>query len=119
MAALIVQGHIVVQRGVYAAGTQPVGDAPQAELPELCAGGKAEQCHGGGGHAQRCDPPGAEAGVEPLACKAGHDSPGGDDHRDDTRPGNTRPKLGVHGGPRRTQQGIRQTKADERQIDDR
>ena len=34
VAALVVEGNVVVQGGVHASGTQPVGDGPEAEHPE-------------------------------------------------------------------------------------
>ena len=118
VAAFIVQGHIIVQRGVHTAGTQAIRYSPQAELPELRAGRKPKQRHGGGGNAERCDPAGAELIVEPVAGQAGHDGPDGDDHGHAARPGHARAELRIHAGPRRAQQRVRQAKADEGQIDD-
>ena len=119
VAAFIVQGHIIVQRGVHTAGTQAIRYSPQAKLPELRAGRKPKQRHGGGGDAERCDPAGAELIVEPVAGQAGHDGPDGDDHGHAARPGHARAELRIHAGPRRAQQRVRQAQADERQIDDR
>ena len=119
VAAFVVQGHIIVQRGVHTAGAQAIRHSPQAKLPELRAGRKPKQRHGGGGDAERCDPAGAELIVEPVAGQAGHDGPDGDDHGHAARPGHARAELRIHAGPRRAQQRVRQAQADERQIDDR
>ena len=119
VAAFIVQGHIIVQRGVHTAGAQAIRHSPQAKLPELRAGRKPKQRHGGGGDAERCDPAGAELIVKPVAGQAGHDGPDGDDHGHAARPGHARAELRIHAGPRRAQQRVRQAQADERQIDDR
>ena len=118
VAAFIVQGHIIVQRGVHTARAEAIRDRPQAELPELGAGGKTEQCHSGCGDAERRDLARAQLAVEAVAGKAGDDRPGGDDHGHTARPRHARAKLGVHARPRRAQQRVWQAKADEGQIDD-
>ena len=118
VAAFVVQGHIIVQRGVDAARAEAIRDRPQAELPELGAGGKTEQCHSGCGDAERRDLARAQLAVEAVAGKAGDDRPDGDDHGHAARPGHARAELRIHAGPRRAQQRVRQAKADEGQIDD-
>jgi len=82
------------------------------------AEGKPEQRRCRGGSADGGDPPGAKALVQAVARQGGKDGAGGNDHRNAARPGNLRPQLRVHGGPCRAQQGVRQTKADKRQIND-
>ena len=43
--------NIVVQGGVHAAGSQTIGDGPEAQLPEGAAEGEAHQGQGGHGDA--------------------------------------------------------------------
>ena len=118
MAASVVQGNVVVQGCVHAAGTQPVGDGPQAEHPELCGEGKPEQRCGGHAHADGRDPAGAEGPGQPVALQAGKDRAQRDDHGKDTRAGHRDPQLRVHGGPGRPQQGIRQAQTDKSNVND-
>ena len=118
MAASVVQGNVVVQGCVHAAGTQPVGDGPQAEHPELCGDGKPEQRCGGHAHADGRDPAGAEGPGQPVALQAGKDRAQRDDHGKDTRAGHRDPQLRVHGGPGRPQQGIRQAQTDKSSVND-
>ena len=118
VAAGVVEGDVVVQRGVHAARAQPVGHRPQAEHPELARERKAEQRQRRQRDAARRHPAGAEAGRQPVAVQAGNDGAHRDDHRDDAREGHRHPEGPVHGGPRRPQQGIGQAETDKGQVDD-
>ena len=118
VAAGVVEGHIVVQRRVHAARPQAVGHRPQAQGQEGAADGEAEEGGGGDAHAEGGDPAGAQPPGQPVAAKAGDDGAGGDDHGDDPHVGHRDPQLPVYGGPGGAQQGVRQTQADEGQVDD-
>ena len=118
MAALVVQSHVVVQGGVHAAGPQTVGDGPQAEHPELPRHREAEQGRSSHAHTDGGDFAGAEGAGETVAIQAGDDGAQRDDHGNDPRIGHRHTQLRVHGGPRRPQQGVRQTQTDECHIDD-
>ena len=112
VAALVMQGNVVVEGGIHAARAQAVGHGPQAKLPERRAGGKAKQRRSRHAHANGRDPAGSKPGGEGVAGQAGHYCTGGDDHGDHARPGQARAQAQVHAGPGRTQQGIRQAQAD-------
>ena len=118
VAAGVVQGHVVVQGRVHAAGPQPVGHRPQAEHPELGRDRKAQQRQRRQGHAAGRDPPGAKAAGQPVAVQAGDDGAHRDDHREHPRKGHRHPEGPVHRGPGRPQQRIGQAQADERKVDD-
>ena len=79
---------------------------------------EAEEGGGGDAHAEGGDPAGAQPPGQPVAAKAGDDGAGGDDHGDDPHVGHRDPQLPVYGGPGGAQQGVRQTQADEGQVDD-
>lgn len=119
VAALVMQGDVVVQGGIYAARAQAVGHSPQAEHPEPAGDRETEQCRSGhahaeGGHFARAQRPG-----EPVAVQAGSDGAQRDDHGQDACVGEGNAQQGVHGGPCRPQQGIRQAKADKGQVNNR
>ena len=119
VAALVMQGNVVVQGCIHAARTQTVGDSPQTEHPEPTGDRETEQrrsghAHTEGGHSARAQRPG-----EPVTVQAGNDGAQRDDHGQDARVGEGDAQLGVHGGPCRPQQGIRQAKADKGQVNDR
>ena len=119
VAAFVMQGNIVVQGGIHAARAQAVGDSPQAEHPEPAGDRKAEQRRSGHAHAEGGHPARAQCPGEPVAVQAGNDGAQRDDHGQNARVGEGNAQLGVHGGPCRPQQRIRQAKADKSQINDR
>ena len=118
MLALIVECHVVVQRGVHAAGAQAVGDGPEAQHPEGATDGEAKQRQCRGGDTDGRDLPGAQLPGDPVALEAGDDGAQGDDHGDGPGIGDRHAQLRIHAGPGRAQQGIRQAEADKGQIDD-
>ena len=119
MAAGIVEGHIVVQAGVHAAGAQAIGQRPEAELPGAAAGGKAKQSRRRHGHAEGRDPAGSEAQVQPLTQQAGHHRAHRNNDEDHPGKGHRRPQLRHHAGPGRPQQSVRQAQADKGHINNR
>ena len=116
--ALVVQRHVVIQGSVHASRAQPVGNRPQAELPEGIADGKSPQRHGGHGHADGRDLPRTQPPGQPVALQAGNDGSQRNNHGNDTGIGNRHIELGIYGRPRGTEQGIRQSQTDEGQIND-
>ena len=116
VAAFVMQGNVVVQGGIHAARAQAVGNSPQAEHPELAGDRETEQRRSGHAHAEGGHPARAQRPGEPVAVQAGNDGAQRDDHGQDTRVGEGDAQLGVHGGPCRPQQRIRQAKADKGQV---
>lgn len=110
--------HIVVKGRVHCPGSQPIGDCPQAEQRESVGNGEAEQRSGGHSHAHRCNQTGAKFPNHPAGQQAGNDGADGNDHGDDTRIGDGRAQFQAHDRPCGAQQGVGQTQADERQVDD-
>ena len=80
MAAGVMGGHVIVQSGVHASGSQSIGDGKQAELPELAAQGISENSYSGESHADRCDQTGTEPLGQAVTHKAGKGGAAGDDH---------------------------------------
>ena len=118
VAALVMQGNVVVEGGIHAARAQAVGHGPRQgrkSLPERRAGGKAKQ---------RCGrrSPSAWSAVVALpgpsralrAPLARLDTTVPAEMIMEIMPAQDRPapKAQVHAGPGRTQQGIRQAQAD-------
>ena len=62
---------------------------------------------------------GAEPAGQAVALQAGDDGAQGDDHGNDACIRDRYMKFSIHGGPCRTQKGIRQPQADEGEINDR
>lgn len=111
------KSNIIVQGGIHTSGAQSIGDGPQAQYSEGMAERKSKQCHCSGGNANGSYFAGAQTQGQPVTHKAGNDGSKTDDHGDDPGVGNGNIKLSVHGGPGRSQQGIRKTEADKCQID--
>ena len=74
------QGDIVIQGRVYAAGTEPVGDRPQAQHPGGVTDRESHQCHRGHRDTDGGDLSGSYLICQPVAEKAGDDRSGGNDH---------------------------------------
>ena len=114
--ARVVQGDIVVERGVHAPRAQPVGYGPEAKRRVRAADRKPEQRHRRRQHAQRRERPGSEASRQPVALQAGEYGPrrydGG--YRAGVR--HRHAKLPIHRRPRRAKQRIRKSQTDEGQI---
>ena len=113
------QGDIVIERCVHTARAQPVGDRPQAQRPEAVTDGEAEQRRRRDTHADRRDHAGAEFSGQAVALQAGDDRPQRNDHGNDAGVGHRHLKFGVNFRPRRAEQRVRQSEADERKVDQR
>ena len=80
MATGIMKSHIVIQSGINTAGTQSVGNRPNTEHPKGIAEGKAQQCNGGHGHAERGDLSGPQTVGQVFTEQAGCYRAGANDH---------------------------------------
>ncbi len=115
----VVERHVVVQRGIHRSRPQAIRHRPQAQHPETPRKAEAQQRHrrekhAEGGHLSRPKPVG-----QTVRQQAGHHRAAGDDTRDDPRKRQRDTHLRIDLRPRSTQQRIRQTQADERQVNDR
>ena len=115
--ALKVEGGVIVQSRVHAARPQAVGDGPKAKEQEAVAEGEPKQGHSGGGDGEHGDFPGAQPLGQPVRHQTRHDRAGADDHGHDPGVRERHSQRWVHGGPGRSQQGVRQPQADKGQVD--
>lgn len=118
VAGCVVERYIVVQGGVHRAGTQTVGNGPEAEQPEGAADGKAEQCRSGEKDADSSYKPRTESAREAVGEQAGQNGAAGDQHCDNAHIGHGHLQILMHNGPRGADQGIRQSQTDECNIYD-
>ena len=115
---LVVEGDIVVQRGVDRPRAQPVGDAEEEEHPEPIRKGEPEHRRRGEEHADHGDVPRTELFRQLFGQQAGNDGTARYDHRDDPHIGDGHAQVRVHGWPARTDEGVGQAEADEGDIDE-
>ena len=119
MARRIMKCDKIIQRGVHAAGAEAIRNRPEAQHPERMADGKTKQRGGGHQNAERGDSSGAQLPGQPVAGKAGHNRTAGDDHGNNTCPGDGSAQLLVHDRPRGAQQGIRKAETDKCKINNK
>ena len=118
MAGLIMQGNIVVQPGINRACSQAERNGEKEQKNQGTGKGEAQQRKGSEKRAQKRDHSGAEAAQQTAAVQAGNNCAGGNRHRQKTGSGKRGVKLRAHHWPGCPQNGIRQAKTDEREIND-
>ena len=94
-----VQGHIIIQCGIHAAGSEAVGYGPENQLPVSVTDGKTEQCHGGRCNAESRDPACTELAGQTVAHEAGNHRANGDNHRNCTGIGYRHAEFQMHRRP--------------------
>ena len=112
----VVEGHVVVQRRVDGPRAKAQGDGAQAHCQKVPRKGEAQQGGGGHGGADGRHLVGAQQADDLGAHHTGDHRAAADGHADEAGAGNGQVKLRVNRGPGRAEQGVRDAKADEGDI---
>lgn len=109
-------GDIVVQRCVHATGTQPVGNCPQYQRQKGITTGKTEQPQCGQSHAACGDLSCAEAMGDTVTAQTGKNGSQRDHRGDEAGIAYRDTERGIHKGPCRPQQCVREPETDKGKI---
>ena len=119
MARLVVQRNVIIQRSVYRARAQSVGNGADDEHPELCGKGKSQKRRRREKHAYHGYDARAYLSREKVGKKAGYYRAPRHHHGYNAHAVHGNAHLFVHDGPARTEKRIGKSKTYKRDIDKR
>lgn len=117
MSWTVVNGNVIIERGIDSARPQSIRECENDQLPETSAGRKPQDCHSGHPYRRGDEFAGAPTPHELGGSKAGNDRASADEHADGTLRRHGRPEFGIHHGPSRAEQRVGQSERHEREID--